>query len=586
MNRERLVYLLAVCLSITWLIVTLVKNELPADTGDGIMHFFISQASWHDPVFFLNHWGKPLFILLSSTFAQAGFTGMVVFNILVFAATCFFAFKVFKHLGVSLIFASFFPFVLVLPNDVTVTILGGLTEPLFNLCLMIGLYLLVRKKWMAFALVLSLAPFLRSEGQLVLLVAAIVLAFNRQYKFIPLLASAFLLYAIAGIVVYDDFWWYFHKSAYSYGNNIYGKGTWGHYVLSYEYYLGNFGLFFTALAVLGFLYLALRKRWESLHFSETFFAAAVFLGIIFIHSYLWANAKYGSLGLTRIATQGVAVFLVMALYFSYQWFRQAKRMKWVNTLFFAGLAFSAYSMWTNPKWPFQADVLDQQVSQAGKYLKQHRDEFGSLYYQYPLIAFEMELNPLVDKDKLKIFDRGTLLNAPKIMKAGDVFAWDSHFGPLEGGVKISELDKHPDFAKVQAFTYYSVINEECGVVLYQYLAEKKPPGVKKQNLEIREKKAQVTAQNEFMEITRITGENRYRFLDVVTECSEAGIFLVCTNDNNEHYQAYELKQGMDTVHFSLTPNAHYNLYYWNQFKKSAGISIHSIYTKVYTYKGL
>ncbi|MGV3632032.1 MAG: hypothetical protein ACO1O6_12555 [Bacteroidota bacterium] len=586
MNRARLVYLSAVILAICWLFVTFLGNGIPPDTGDGIMHFFISQASWHDPQLFLNHWGKPLFILLSSSFAQFGFNGMVMFNIAVFAATCLFAFKIFEKLGVSLIFAALFPFVLLLPNDVTITILGGLTEPLFNLCLVIGLYLLVSKKWLAFALVLSLAPFLRSEGQLVLMVAALVLLFNKQFKYIPLLASAFLLYAIAGVFVYGDFWWYFHKSAYSYGNNIYGKGTWGHYALSYEYYLGNFGLFFSAIAVLTFMYLALRKQWERLYFSETFFAAGIFIGIVLIHSYLWANAKYGSLGLTRIATQGVAVFMIMSLSFSYQWFRQAKRIRLINTLFFAGLIFSAWSMWTNPKWPFQPDVLDKQVSLAGKYLKQHENKFGSLFYHYPLLAYEMELNPLVDTDKLKIFGRGTLIQPANEMKRGDVFAWDSHFGPLEGGIEMAQLDQHPDFAKVQAFTYYSVINEECGVILYQYLTEKKPPAVKKQKLAVKEKKVQLTAQNEFMEITKITGKDQYRFLDVVTECTEPGIFLVCTNDNNEHYQAYELKQGADTVHFSLTPNAHYNLYYWNQFKKSAGISIQSIYTKVYQYKGL
>ena len=581
-----MVYFLAVILALGWLLLTFRGNELPPDTGDGIMHFFISQASWYDHSLFLNHWGKPLFILLSSTFAQFGFNGMVVFNLLVFAAICFFAYKIFQKLGVSLIFASFVPFVLLLPNDVPVTILSGLTEPLFNLCLTIGLYLLISRKWLAFALLLSFAPFLRSEGQLVLLVAAFVLLLNKQYKFIPLLLSGFLLYALAGLLVYADFWWYFTKSAYSYGNNIYGKGTWGHYALSYDAYLGHAGLFFAALAVLSFIFLAMRKQWDKLRFSETFFAVSIFAGIVLIHSYLWANAKYGSLGLTRIATQGVATFLIMALYLSYQWFRQAKRIKLINTLFFAGLIFCGYSMWTNSEWPFKADVLDKQVAEAGKYLREKQGKFRHLYYQYPLLAFEMGLNPLKDKDKLTIFDRGTLQRAPQDMKRGDVFAWDSHFGPLEGGVEVAQLDRHPDFAKVQSFTYYSVINAECGVILYQYLMEKKPPGVRKKHLKIKEKKAKIGPQNEYLEITKIAAVNQYRFLDIVTQCDDPGIFLVCTNENNAHYQAYELKKGTDTVHFSLTPNETYNLFYWNQFKKTAGVGIQSLYTKVYQYKGL
>jgi hypothetical protein len=65
-----------------WLIFMMLKSEVPNDVGDGIMHYFISNASWENPELFLHHWGKPLFILFSSSFAQFGFYGMVIFNII------------------------------------------------------------------------------------------------------------------------------------------------------------------------------------------------------------------------------------------------------------------------------------------------------------------------------------------------------------------------------------------------------------------------------------------------------------------------------------------------------------------------
>jgi hypothetical protein len=62
-----------------WFIYNFSKSDIPADAGDGIMHYYISNASWQNPSLFLDHWGKPLFILLSSPFSQFGFAGIVFF---------------------------------------------------------------------------------------------------------------------------------------------------------------------------------------------------------------------------------------------------------------------------------------------------------------------------------------------------------------------------------------------------------------------------------------------------------------------------------------------------------------------------
>ena len=133
---------------IAWLIFVKLNSLLPDDVGDGIMHFFISQASWEDPNLFLHHWGKPVFILLSSPFAQVGFNGMVVFNTIVFALTVLLGYVFLEKNKVPVWLQMLLPLVLLKAHDIANTLLGGLTEPLFNLSLMGALVLLQQQKYL------------------------------------------------------------------------------------------------------------------------------------------------------------------------------------------------------------------------------------------------------------------------------------------------------------------------------------------------------------------------------------------------------------------------------------------------------
>ena len=53
-------------------------NEICEGGPDNIWHYYFSKYALTYPDFFLHHWGKPLFIILSTWFAQFGFFGMKV----------------------------------------------------------------------------------------------------------------------------------------------------------------------------------------------------------------------------------------------------------------------------------------------------------------------------------------------------------------------------------------------------------------------------------------------------------------------------------------------------------------------------
>ena len=51
------------------------------DEGDSVFHFLYSKHAFEHPENFLNHWAKPVFVLITAPVAQFGFIAMKIFNI-------------------------------------------------------------------------------------------------------------------------------------------------------------------------------------------------------------------------------------------------------------------------------------------------------------------------------------------------------------------------------------------------------------------------------------------------------------------------------------------------------------------------
>jgi hypothetical protein len=571
-------YFLASIFSVAWLIYQMLIQEIPADCGDGLQHFFISQSSWSDATQFLNHWGKPGFILLSSTFAQFGYKGMIVFNILIYCLTLFFAFKIFQKLDFNPFFASFFPFLLLLADDVSVTIIGGLTEPLFNLFVVIGLYFILHKKWLYFAITVSFIPFLRSEGQLVIILALFILIINKQYKIIPILASSFVIYAIVGWILIDDFWWYFNKSPYYFGNNIYGKGTWQHYLISYKEYIGNFSLALIIIGFIGLIYLVVKQKRNEIEVNALIFSFGVFLGVLITHSYLWANGKYGSLGLTRIATQGVPAFFIVCFYYAHKILEFIPK-KTQNILYILCLFYLFFELYSTKKWPLKKSIFEKQVLNAGVFLKDNKSKINKVFYHHPIIAYSCNENPLIPNSKFHFYNGKNLkkdLNT--IIKKGDIVVWDSHFGPQEAQLSLEELYLLKQLKLIQEFTNISPLGETKGVSVFQH---------KDKNIELKTSEKLIFAKQnyvinkneEFFNIYSIKPINQNTSTAKITfnlSSNEENYFVVFSSKNNEDYQTIQVKKGVNKCVFSIQNNENYLLYFWNNTKKNIVSTIDSL----------
>lgn len=423
------------------------QRSLPVDVGDGVQHFFYAQAVFSDPIHLLNHWAKPLFTLLSSPFAQLGLQGMVLFNVVVFFFTALIARMVLIHMRTPTAWQALFPLLLLISGDYVMTVIAGLTEPLFNLALMLAVLFLVRKQTLAFAIAVSFLPYLRSEGQLPVILAACALVAMRSAKHVPFLLTGSVIYAMIGALVLGDFGWYFTKSPYIADNAVYASGSAWHYVISYRNYLDNVGLFLLLLALGIIVRKAIQQRaFEREQLVVLFFGFATFFGIVVVHSLLYARGIYGAYGLTRLATQGLPVVFVLCLgllgnvAFKLPKWRSVHSRLPLLIVAALGLFLATTKRHDERLKPLQKAMLMLPIPVDGR-----------VVYHHPLLPYLAGENPFVPGSRFIFWQRSEQV-LPSEMLPGDWLVWDTQFGPAEMNLPLDLLMAHPDLELVEQAT--------------------------------------------------------------------------------------------------------------------------------------
>lgn len=559
-----------------WLIHVMLRNEVPADVGDGLMHFFYSQASWESPQFFLHHWGKPFFILLSSPFAQFGFKGVMLFNLLVFLSSVLVGYRILTHFSVNSWIQSLFPAVLLAANEYTTTIVGGLTEPLFNLSVIIAAWLLITGRYTWFAILVSMMPFMRSEGQLPVLLALLLLLWNRSFRTIPFLFTGFLLYAIVGLFVFHDFWWYFTMNPYATNNDIYGNGTWDHYLISYRGYLGNPGLYVLIVGFVVMTYLAIKKRWRDLQWQWSFYAHGIFIGVVLVHSYFWVMGTNGSMGLNRVATQGMPLFILLYLYY-------VSKIPWlsnkVSILFGIGSLSICFSLYKSKHFPIKAGLMEKEIYAAADFLKKNTSPEQRIYYHYPLLVHAFGENTFLKGARMEFtyfHDLSTDLG--KTIKPGSFIIWDSHFGPVEAGLPLEKIAELPDLVKVGEFIFSEKDGMPGGVVIYQYIpVDQQLKNIKGQTRRVDLNRIEIPADKEYVDLIPLLpkfSKTTKIALELVPETD--GLVLVF-DINADQYTPNDLIKGeSNRFSFNVPGIGHKALYIWNKELKSSGIKVEKL----------
>lgn len=405
--------------------------------ADSFQHYMISCYSWKHPHLLLDHWGKPVFTLLSSPFSQFGYKGLLLFNVLISLLSALFVYRIAVKLNKDNAAMSAL-FYLAMPMVLLVAV-SGLTEPLFGFVLVFSVCLFAEKKYLYSILLLSFLPLVRTEGFVVFPVFALALLLNKNWKYFPLFAAGGLVYSLAGYVAFDDFLWLINRSPYKMESGLYGSGPWYHFVMHYEII---FGIPVAILLLIGlWLYFPKSIAWlKDENNILRILIAGSFAAYFVAHSYVWWKGTGGSLGLERVIA-GVCPLAALIAFEGYC-FIAAKAKKyfspnWILLLFVVAMIKNTSGKVLTDLKQDQKSVL---MKQTAEWIKAQPGLINQrLFYYNPQIAF------LLDKD---IFDRNqveqlwSLIDekSPLLwLEDGQYLVWDAHFGNNEGHTPLDKL---------------------------------------------------------------------------------------------------------------------------------------------------
>ncbi len=287
------------------------STNTTGNSGDSVTHYLFSRYAFKYPQFFLHHWAKPVFVLLTSAFSQFGFKGIMVFNCLCASLAAFFTVRTAKLLKIR---NSLLVYLIIFSSPLYFKmIFSGLTEYLFALFLIVGIYLFCNTKYITSLAIVSFLPMIRSEGLLILGVFGIALLVIRKYSLLPFLTIGQVVYSVIGTFYYRDVLWVFNRIPYAGSGSHYGKGELLDFFHRLNYVIEKPIYIFLIIGILG---ISVRYFLQDRNIGQnigTYLVLSSFLVIFIAHSIFWWLGMFGSMGLPRVLNAVVPMIAILAL---------------------------------------------------------------------------------------------------------------------------------------------------------------------------------------------------------------------------------------------------------------------------------
>lgn len=411
------------------------------DSGDSIMHYLFAKYSFQHPELFFNHWAKPVYVLLASPFAQFGLYGIKVFNAIVMLLTTLFTFKTTQRLNIShsiigAIILLFSPLVFVLT-------FSGLTEPLFALFLIVGIYLMLTNKPIASCVMISFLPFIRSEGLIFLGIFGLYLFLESKWKLIPLLLFGHVVYSLAGFYVHKDILWVFTKIPYAKLSSTYGHGKLFHFVEQMNYVVGVPIYILFMVGMFAIIVDAIKKN-ITINVLVLIFLG--FFSFFIAHTLFWHFGIFNSMGLKRVLI-GVAPLssIISLIGFNYVTgiFQKKPSLKRITqSLLMAYIIIFPFTF--NPsaiKWKSDLSLsCDQKLAnQATAYITEHNIANRRVFHAHPYLNESLNIDPFDSNKRLEL--NKDFINQ---MKSGDIVIWENWDAVVELGITKENLDQNKE----------------------------------------------------------------------------------------------------------------------------------------------
>lgn len=449
-NKNHVVYF-TLALGFIAGIILILTTQNSYGGGDSIQHYSLANWGWKYPKLLFNHWGKPVFTILISPFAQFGINGARIYNLLLGMGTAIIIWQIalilkFRNNTLSIFLVVFTPIYFIL-------MFSPLTEISFSFFLALSILFFFKKKYYLSAIILSFLPLIRTEGVVLLPLFIAAYIFRKKILVIPFLLTGFLIISLLGYTYYNDFWWLITKMPYS-GNakDIYGSGSLFHFINDTR---GILGYPIAILFIIGLILSVIKWQKDKFKFSETFYFLLLVPGsyIIFLsaHSYAWWQGIGNSLGLVRVIGSVSPLAALTALVgFNFIISSVNKKNKLASKIIIYGIIFWIFMLGINThKSGFSLSKQQQLIKQAATFLEENNLTKNKIYYFDPNVVYELGIDPYdvnscswgisnIETPSLGIPDSGIII-------------WDAHFGPNEGRVSLKVLQEQKSLKTIKIF---------------------------------------------------------------------------------------------------------------------------------------
>jgi hypothetical protein len=296
---------------------------------DSGYHFVMARSAWHEPVYFVDVWARPLYTVLFSGPVLFGFKATRFFALAIGLLLAWQTWSLARDLGFDRAWLAV-PLLLAQPTFFEL-FTDLLTEPLFALIFVIALRLHLRGRIKMGMLTASLLPLARPEGVfLCLLWGCWVLSAHRQgdqrgsflrrTASLPLLGVGMILWWTAALVITGDPFFILHNWPTHWQYGVYGHDS----ILGYSSRAWEF----TGPLLALFLLVGL-QRWFWLKKPASI--ATAWLLFFLLHSVFRALGLFGEAGYPRYMVSLAPATAVITLlgwntFASWQntWFRRAR----------------------------------------------------------------------------------------------------------------------------------------------------------------------------------------------------------------------------------------------------------------------
>ena len=421
------------------------------DHGDSVHHYLYARYAPQHPELYFDHWAKPLFVLFASPFVQFGFGGMKLFNLLISLITIFFTYKTAKLFKYPAPLVSAI-LIICAPLNYLLTF-SGLTEPLFALFLVLGLYFTQKKQNITGAAILSFLPFIRSEGLIFLGVFGFFYLLNKDWKAILFLALGHVVYSLAGFLVYHDLLWIFTKIPYATLKSTYGNGKLDHFITQLNFVLGIPIYVLLWIGLLSYLIEFVTGKLK-LFSSENLLIVGGFLAFFVAHTLFWYLGIFNSAGLKRVFIGTMPLTALIGL----KGFNMLTNLPFRNPKI--NLALTSVFVLAILVFPFLKNraAIDWQEMYLGKdqelaleissFLNQNPSVSEQVYYYTHPYLSEAFHRDHFDKTQRRDLTEENLKN----LKPGSLVIWENWFAVVENGITEEKLDRDPRLQKVKTFS--------------------------------------------------------------------------------------------------------------------------------------